>query len=277
MQRSLTGCATVHLPHPPPQYPTLHFLASEAAALLGLELAPELFEHPAACRSPHPVALLHVPHVSSAGLATALTRTPRGRLPRLPDGTFGWRRRGVLLLATSLAAMAEGRAAGGVAHSFPGTRSLAAAALDGEPLYSPAELQALMAAALAPMCLPGGGGWRLDTQDGSEPGVQAGNQGVGPRGALAVADAVSAVVLADAAPQSLVGRLPVQLSAKWERLYRVLSRVAVGCVAAGDRAALCVVQALEPCVTAVGARLGPACCMCAGGRVASLSALITQW
>lgn len=229
--------------------------------MLGLELCPDLFEHPTPPSLHHPVALLHVPHVSPAGLATSLSRTSRSRLPRLPDGTFGWRRRGVLLLTPGLAAMAEGGAqlpgpgmagARAVFRSLPGAPPSGSLPAGSEPpLYTPAEVQALMAAALAPMCLPGGGGWRMDTTGEGGP-----DAGVGAKERLAVADAMSGVVLADVAPVALMERLPVQLSAKWERVYRALSRVALGCVSAGDRASLVVVQALDPCVTAVGGGRG---------------------
>lgn len=181
------------------------------------------------------------------------------RLARLPDGSFGWRRRAVLLLQPGMAAMVESGGTVPLVGTGGGTLL---------PMYSPREVQALLAMALAPMVLPGGGGWRVGEQQQQQQGVTTGvmvngtdmvtggsskvgaGSSSGSNG-LAVADAVTAVALADVAPSALMGRLPLQLAARWERLYRALSRVAVGAAVAGDRAALVVVQDLATCVTAI--------------------------
>lgn len=259
-------------------YPNLHFLVSEAAQLLGLELAPELFEHPLISELPAPAYLLQLPHVSGASLASTLGGSGgvAGRLPRLPDGSFGWRRRGVLLVKPGVAEALE--AAGQQQQQQVWGSS------NTGMLFSGRELQAALAMALAPMCLPGGGGWRLagTSSTSSAPGVGGaaatlssgpggissnvgaggaaavgpssvteGNAGLGPGGVLAAADAVTAVTLADLAPQVLFARMPVQLRSKWDRVYRALARVPPGCAATADRAALLVVQQLEPVAAAV--------------------------
>jgi hypothetical protein len=195
--------------------------------------------------------------------------------PRLLDGTFGWRRRAVLLVHPALlnvppgppavpgsmfeqhlaALQSSGSTSGVAGNTFRAGLSTSPTAQPGQiqgntrdgglggtspglqpasgsvPLsFTPAEQQALLAMALAPMCLSGGGGWRLDVssrggggqqlyngagkaalQSPQSPSVSAGNAGVGPGEKLAVADAVTVITLADVAPLTLVPHLPVQL------------------------------------------------------------------
>lgn len=180
----------------PPQSPELHYVVQEAAEMMALDIAPDMFECPQLAAPPGstapPVLLVHVPHVSNASLAASFKMAgPTGRLLRLPDSTFGWRRRALLLLRPGL--------------------------LDSGSGWSPLELQAMIAGAMAPMCLPGGGGWRLNAGAGGGAGAAgAGGALVAPLTAsrLAVADIVTAVNLADAVPQALVGQLPSQLQVR---------------------------------------------------------------
>ncbi|KAF5842554.1 hypothetical protein DUNSADRAFT_6404 [Dunaliella salina] len=331
--------------------PELHALLQSTAVLLGVEVAPDLFLNPRlaeACPPPAlPVALLHVPHVPTTSLTASAKKG--SLLPRLKDGTFGWRRRAVLLMQPHLLQcfvqqqqqrqhqereqtrrhlqkkqqqrqkqqqerqQQQQQQQQGVLERqesgeppWDGSESAEEAEKvaehgmlqpqqrqqleeqeewqegdqgreenlgnkeqeedneeveqeegeeDGDggptPLYSPSEFQALLAMALAPMCMPGGGGWRLDMQRSSKASVTAGNAGVGPKGALAAADAITTAVLTDLAPEALQPHLPVQIRAKWAALYRCLVRTPMGCLTAGDRAALVCVGDLGVVVTAI--------------------------
>lgn len=84
------------------QAPELHALLQGTSLLLGLEIAPDVFLQPTLADTlpppTPPMALLHVPHVSTASLEAGGSRV----LPRLGDGSFGWRRRAVLLLDPAL-------------------------------------------------------------------------------------------------------------------------------------------------------------------------------
>lgn len=143
-------------PLPETLAPELHFLLAEAARCMGLELCPELLEAPQlqALRDRPAAALLQVPH------SRVPSHTPQAGSGGAGGGAAGgggggrtkagWRRSALLLLRPGL--MAEMR---------------------------PAEVQAVLAAALAPMCLPGGGGWRLDLLQQGRGGDGGGSSGGG--------------------------------------------------------------------------------------------------
>ncbi len=241
--------------------PLLHHTVAQLSERLGLELAPEVFVHPALGAPPHgdgrlglapPVALLHLPHVSDAALlapeaARGAHHRSGWRAPRLADGSFGWRRRAVLLVAPELAAALAPLPPPPLHHQHH----------HQHPAYSQGEATALLACALGPMCLPGGGGWRLNLHVAQGGSVEGGNTGVGPGGMLAPADVVTAVALARAAPAALVPHLPVQLRVKWARVQAALQRVELACAAVGDRAALLCCGQLEEVLLAIHKSCAP--------------------
>ncbi len=234
------------------QAPVLHHLAARVSQTLNLTVAPDLYLAPPHITPHKPISLLHIPHVSNAAL---MGHTPAA--PRLADGTFGWRRRAVLVLSRRVVEsfctlpvatmpIPSGGVIGGSSKSDIGT-----VLAQSQSPYTAGEVVALLAAALAPLALPGGGGWRLSLHVARGGAVGAGNAGVGPGGALAVADAITAVSLAHVAPNALVPHLPVQLRVKWARVFAVLNRVDRAVQGVGDRAALLCCGNVEDVLTAV--------------------------
>jgi len=226
--------------------PELHYVLMEAATCLGLEVTPDIFEHPALTSAQHTAAaLLHIPHVSSASLvataASAAAGSNGGLVPRLPDGSFGWRRRAVVLLRPGL--LFE---------------------------LTPLEVQAVLALALGPMCLPGGGGWKLDLL--SQTGASGPSNSMESYNRSALADIVTAVGVSMIKPLAMRGQQPKQLQVKWERMLRLLQYISANSGHTCDRVALLVVQQIAPVVTAIFKT-------CAGlppGRCPSAEALILE-
>ncbi|KAG2491710.1 hypothetical protein HYH03_009873 [Edaphochlamys debaryana] len=228
--------------------PALHWAVAQAVAALALPELPEIRERPGL---PHgaDVMLLQLPSVAVTQLSVLGAGDP-DRPPAAASGSAaagvpgGWRRRALLLVSPALAEAAEAAAA--AAKGSGGGWSLG---LD--------EVVGALGAALAPMAMPGGYGWRMDLEAGGLQGAGAGagaGGGGGPPASpplLSAAEVLTAVAVADLKPRAAFAALPSQLQVKWERLLAHLRAVAGQVAAAGDRGALAAAQQLGPALTAV--------------------------
>ncbi|KAG2427732.1 hypothetical protein HXX76_012057 [Chlamydomonas incerta] len=232
------------------QHPELHYLVAGAASAMGLDEPPELVMAGGELPYGQDVMLLQLPNVALDALsylADDVDRPP----PAGGIGPGGWRRRAVLLLSPAVVEAAAAAAPPGERHgSGDGSHGQPYGATATSP--AAAELAALLGGALAPMLMPGGGGWRLELQGGGP----VGPQGVPPpasaasRPLLSAAEVVTAVNVAALKPRAALAALPSQLQVKWERLLAHLRAVAGLVAAAADRGALLAVQQLAPAVRA---------------------------
>lgn len=287
-------------PLPEEQHPALHYLVAQVTELLGLPQAPELLRRQDGPPHGSHAALLQLPAVATSSLGLLAADDANARPPSAhlhhsapastPGGGGGsagcsWQRRAVLLLSPALVeaaeAAAEARAGGGLE-----------------------ELQAVVAAALGPMLMPGGYGWRYDVGDtwagpqlaaprphsaspgrpGSPPRSPPGPGPVqsppaAPRPLLSAAEVVTAVHLAAMKPRAVATALPSQLQVKWERLHGELQVAAGAVLAAADRAALLAAQGLAVAAratyraaTGLGVRAG-----LAGGEELVVQAQAMPW
>ncbi|GLC53915.1 hypothetical protein PLESTB_000803500 [Pleodorina starrii] len=154
---------------PEEAHPELYFTVQRVCGALGLQDAPELLVRQSLPYGAD-VMLLQLPNVATSALGLLaqgdVDRQPVPYMAAAPSAAAGgWRRRAVLLLTPGLVAAAA-PAAFGVG---PGSGS--GSPLDGE------ELQALLGAALAPIAMPGGAGWRFDVQSGTGGSATSGTSG----------------------------------------------------------------------------------------------------
>ncbi len=163
-------------------------MAKAVAMNLGLQQAPLLLVASQHTPCPCGASLLHVPY----------TGDDPSSIQRLADGTVGWRRRAMLVLPP-----------------IPVLSALTA----GEQL-------AMLAMALAPMCLPGGGGWSP-----SFPDKQC-------HATPAAADVVTVANLLRLVPDIIHARLSAGVRAKLDQVHTAVTRAEARIVSAGDRAAL---------------------------------------
>ncbi|KXZ49744.1 hypothetical protein GPECTOR_19g195 [Gonium pectorale] len=237
------------------QHPELFFVVQRVCTALGLADLPELFVREALPHGHHTM-LLQLPSVATSALGL-LAEPDVDRPPGAQAGgqggpastqAGGWRRRAALVLTPALVAAAP------LAASPPP----AACPLDFE------ELQALLGAALTPMAMPGGTGWRYDVQasgagapassGGSLPAASATEGSAAAGGGPSLLSAAEVVTIANLAalkPRAAMAALPSQLQVRWERLLGHLRTAAAAATASADRGALLVAQAAAPAVRAV--------------------------
>ncbi|GLI66654.1 hypothetical protein VaNZ11_010581 [Volvox africanus] len=239
-------------------HPELYFMVMKVCGALGLQEAPELLMRPTLPYGADAM-LLQVPNVATGSLGVlAQGDTERQPVAHAVAGSSaaagGWRRRAVLLLTPALVAAAEpailGESVGPIGED---------------------ELQAMLGAALAPMAMPGGSGWRLDVQMGASTtggpasvaagGGGAGNNGVVSSGSsgpatpsptlLSAAEVITVVNAAALKGRAVPSVLPSQLQFKWERLLAHLRNVAAAVTMSADRGALLATQNMAAAVRAV--------------------------
>ncbi|GIL67105.1 hypothetical protein Vafri_20554 [Volvox africanus] len=239
-------------------HPELYFMVIKVCGALGLPEAPELLMRPTLPYGADAM-LLQVPNVATGSLGVlAQGDTDRQPVAHAVAGSSaaagGWRRRAVLLLTSALVAAAE-----------PAISRESVGPIGEE------ELQAMLGAALAPMAMPGGSGWRLDVQmgasttggaaSGAASGGGAGNGGAassGPSGPatpsptlLSAAEVITVVNAAALKGRAVPSVLPSQLQFKWERLLAHLRNVAAAVTMSADRGALLATQNMAAAVRAV--------------------------
>eukprot|EP00798_Chlamydomonas_sp_ICE-L_P023488 gene23488-17307_t len=206
----------------------LHYALREMALSMGMEEPPTLYEFHG-LPTGQLAALIQCPNVNdsewgkgpSSPRANASASLGGVRLGSGREGQsrFSWKRVPLVLLAPGVLDALEGL-----------------------------EAEALMAMALAPMCLPGGGGWRMNlglkSADKGGTTGQTGFQGgqLEPVVNCALADVVTTISLHTVNPSVVVGQLPSQLQMKWKRLLQTLQDVRESAVTTADRVALLMVQ-----------------------------------
>lgn len=188
--------------------------------------------------------------------------------PSMAAAGGSWRRRAMLLIAPGLVqacmsltsalnatAAAAGVAAG--ADTGQSTEICSSAVRSGGGSGQRDEVQALLASALAPLLMPGGGGWRLQVEASHAGHAPANGRSSSPTTAqgtqlqLSIADAVTAANVFALKPRAILSTLPSQLAVQPERLMAPLQAVAAAVAPSADRVALAAVQQLAPVLAAM--------------------------